>query len=312
MKIGFVFPGQGAQYIGMGKDLYDTYEEIHALYDKASIITGKDIAKLTFNSSEEELSQTKNTQICILTMSLGILEILKSNDIQAELCAGLSLGEYTALIYSQAINLEDGLKIVEKRGTFMQEELPYGDWSMAAILGLEDDRVNDLCSNITSGFVVPANYNCPGQVVVSGEKNAVLDVIELAKNYGAKRAMELKTSGPFHTEKLQKASESLKHALKTMHINPQNATRVIKNIDGLPYKASDDIYTILANHVTHPVQFSKSIQTMLDLGVDTFVEIGPGKVLSGFIKKINKDVQIFNISDVTTLTQVMQTLKKED
>ena len=312
MKIGFVFPGQGAQYIGMGKDLYDTYEEIRALYDKASIITGKDIAKLTFNSSEEELSQTKNTQICILTMSLGILEILKSNDIQAELCAGLSLGEYTALIYSQAINLEDGLKIVEKRGTFMQEDLPCGNWSMAAILGLDDDKVNDLCSNITSGFVVPANYNCPGQVVISGEKNAILDVIELAKNSGAKRAMELKTSGPFHTEKLQKASKSLKEALQTISINSQKATKVIKNIDGLPYKASDDIHTVLANHVTHPVQFGKTIQSMLNSGIDTFIEIGPGKVLSGFIKKINKDVKIFNISDFETLTQVMQKIKKGD
>ena len=189
MKIGFLFPGQGAQSIGMGKDLYDEYEEYRNIYNKVKEITGVDVADITYNSSEEVLNQTKNTQLSILTMSLAILEILKKENIEAEAAMGLSLGEYGALIYSNAISFEDGVKIIKKRGELMQNLCPQGDWSMAAILGLDEENVNKACENVKNGFVSPANFNSPGQIVISGEKNAVNEAIENAKELGSKRAI---------------------------------------------------------------------------------------------------------------------------
>lgn len=309
MKLGFIFPGQGAQTVGMGKDLYDKYSEIQDVYNKASEILGLDIANITFNSNEEDLSQTKNTQIAILIMSLGILEILKKHNIKADFSAGLSLGEYSALAYAEVLSFEDVVKIVRKRGELMQELAPSGDWSMAAILGLTDNIVEDICKKITSGFVVPANYNCPGQIVISGDKSGVLEAIEKAKESGAKRAIELKTSGPFHTEKLKDASDALRlelNAIKTE--NP--ICKVVKNLDAKEYVNNDDIKDILANHVINPVRFSESIQKMISQGVDTFVEIGPGKILTGFVKKIDKEIKCININDIDSLENAILELSK--
>lgn len=310
MKIGFLFPGQGAQCIGMGKDLYDKYPEYRIIYEKVNKITGQKIDELTFNTTEEKLSQTKNTQIAILTMSLAILEILKKENIVAEASMGLSLGEYTALIYSGALSFEDGIKIVQKRGELMQKLCPKGDWSMAAILGLGEEKINEICNNITTGFVSPANYNCPGQIVISGEKSAVLEVIEKSKQEGAKKAVELKTSGPFHTCKLTDAFEALKKELALIEFGDFK-TKVIKNIDGKLYGPQDDIKQILANHIINPVRFVDGLQTMIDMGIDTFIEIGPGKTLSGFVKRTSKEVKIFNINDVESLEKVIGGLKNE-
>ncbi len=284
MRIGFLFPGQGAQTVGMGKDLYEKYDEVKEIYKKASEILGVDVAKLTFESSEEELSQTKNTQISILIMSLGILEVLKKNGIKAEMSAGLSLGEYSALMYAEAINFEDGIKIVKKRGELMQECTPNGNWSMAAILGLEDKKVEEICDSVKSGFVVPANYNCPGQIAISGDVEGVKEAIEKAKETGAKKAVELKTSGPFHTEKLEEASKRLFEELKKINIDFPKID-VVKNIDGMAYKNSDNIKEILAKHVINPVRFAKSAEYMIECGIDIFVEIGPRKNFNRICKK---------------------------
>lgn len=309
MKLGFVFPGQGSQYVGMGKDYYEKYECVRDVYNKASKILDFDIAKLSFEGDEDELNQTKNTQIAILVMSLAIAELLKQNNITSNISAGLSLGEYSALIYSNIINFEDGIKIVQKRGTYMQEYLPKGNWSMAAILGLDDKTIEDVCKQVTNGFVVPANYNCQGQVAISGEKEAVLQAMDLLKEAGAKRAIELKTSGPFHTSKLQEASDKLYEALQEIQINQITDKKVIKNIDATEYTNDDDIKRILANHVINPVKFKKSIENMIDQGVDTIIEIGPGKVLSGFVKKTNKDIQVFNTNNIEAFEQVLSELK---
>ena len=284
MRIGFLFPGQGAQTVGMGKDLYEKYDEVKEIYKKASEILGVDVAKLTFESSEEELSQTKNTQISILIMSLGILEVLKKNGIKAEMSAGLSLGEYSALMYAEAINFEDGIKIVKKRGELMQECTPNGNWSMAAIHGLEDKKVEEICDSVKSGFVVPANYNCPGQIAISGDVEGVKEAIEKAKETGAKKAVELKTSGPFHTEKLEEASKRLFEELKKINIDFPKID-VVKNIDGMAYKNSDNIKEILAKHVINPVRFAKSAEYMIECGIDIFVEIGPRKNFNRICKK---------------------------
>ena len=308
MSIAFLFPGQGAQAPGMGKDLYDKYDEIKKLYEDVKNITGIDVAKLTFESSEEELSQTKNTQIAILVMSLGILKILEKNGIKADTAAGLSLGEYTALIYGKAFSFEDGIKAVKKRGELMQEYVPEGKWLMAAILGLDDDKVEEVCKSVTSGFVTPANYNCVGQIVVSGDEKGIAELEEKAKEAGARKVAILKTSGPFHTEKLEQASKLLREELEKIEVKVPEI-EVVKNIDAKPYTSNDNIKEILANHVTHPVRFSKSIEYMLQNGVDTFVEIGPGKTLTGFVKRISRDVKLININNVESLETAIAELK---
>ncbi len=304
MKLGFVFPGQGAQFVGMGKDLYDEYEEIRSVYKEASEILGIDIAKLSFESTEEELMETKNTQICILVMSLAIAKLLETKNIKADISAGLSLGEYSALAYSDMISFKDAVKIVRARGTLMQELVPEGNWAMAAVIGLEDEKVDELCKSIKSGFVVPANYNCPGQVAVSGEKAGIDEVIKVGKDFGAKRVIELKTSGPFHTCKLEEASRRLRDELEKIDIRVTDK-KVFKNIDAKEYVDGDDIRDILSKHVMSPVRFGRSIENMIDEGVDTFVEIGPGKVLSGFIKKVSKDVGGYNIQDLDSLNKFL-------
>ena len=310
MKIGFLFPGQGAQYVGMGKDLYENYTEAREVYDKVNQITGIDIAEISFNGPEDLLNETKYTQLAILTMSLAILEILKTKNIKAEISAGLSLGEYSALIYSGALSFEEGIKLVQKRGEYMQNLVPEGQWRMAAILGMSDEQVEEICNNVKDGFVVPANYNCEGQIAISGEKEAVEIAAKLAKEAGARRVLELKTSGPFHTIKLKKASEELRKELDKININ-KFESKVVKNIDGEIYTNQDDVKDILAKHIISPVRFSKTVQTMLNEQVDTFIEIGPGKTLSGFVKraKTDKPITILNINDIQTLESAINYLQ---
>lgn len=315
MKIGFLFPGQGSQSIGMGKDLYEKYEEYRRTYKKIDDILGKKIEEITFNGSEEELNRTDNTQIAILSMSLAIMSLLSKEGIKAYASAGLSLGEYAALIVSGAISLEEGVKIVKSRGELMHNLCPKGNWSMAAILGLDEETVNRVCQEV-EGFVIPANFNCPGQIVISGEKEAIEKAVLIAKTKGAKRAVELKTSGPFHTEKLKEASNELRKEIEKVNIDINKADmKVIKNIDGKPYKKEEDIKDILAKHIINPVRFEETIKTMLDMGIDTFVEIGPGKALSGFVKTANKvynkDVKIININNEETLQNAIKELGKE-
>ncbi len=285
MKIAFLFPGQGSQYVGMGKDVYESYEEAKKIYDRVEEILNIDIKKISFEGPEEILNQTKNTQIAILTNSLAILEILKANNINAEILSGLSLGEYTALIYAGIISFEEGIKIVRKRGELMQENVPEGNWKMAAIVGLEDKKVDDICKMVKTGFVVPANYNCPGQVVISGEENAVKEAMEIAKSEGARKTIELQTSGPFHTPKLEKAATKLKIELDKININDDFTKQVIRNFDAEYYKKGDNIKEILSKHVMSPVKFKDSIEKMLENGVDTFVEIGPRKSTIRLCKK---------------------------
>lgn len=313
MKIGFLFPGQGSQNVGMGKDIYEEYEDAKRVYDKVKELTGIDVAKLSFEGPEETLNETKYTQIAILTMSLSILEILKNEGIKVELSAGLSLGEYSALIYSGALSFEEGIKIVQKRGEYMQNYLPQGEWQMAAILGMKDEEVEEVCKKVTSGFVVPANYNCAGQIAISGEKEAVSEAEKIAKEMGAKKVMALKTAGPFHTEKLTKSSELLRKELENITIHKFNS-KVIKNLDGMAYAENDDVKDILAKHIINPVRFSKTLETMLEEGIDTFVEIGPGKSLSGFVKRTKgeKEIKILNINDVQTLKNTINFIKEEE
>ena len=315
MKIAYIFPGQGTQIVGMGKDLYEKYDEVKNVYKRVDEALGESVENITYNISQEELNETQNTQIAIYTMSMAILEILNKKGIKPDALAGLSLGEYSALTCGNAISLEEGAKIVRKRGKFMQELAPKGNWAMSAIIGLEDEQVEEVCSKVEDGFVRAVNYNCPGQVVVSGEKDAVLKAMEIAKEMGARKAIELKTSGPFHTEKLEEASNALRKELEKVEFNKIEIL-VIKNINGEPYDDKDNMVDILAKHVMSPVKFRKSIETMLSLGIDTFVEIGPGKTLSGFVKKVCKEKNIeantFNIENVKTLEKYIEYIENNN
>ena len=313
MKIGFLFPGQGAQTVGMGKDLYENYKEVRDIYEIIKESTEVDVKSLTFDSTEEELNQTKNTQICLLTMSLAILKLLEKEGIKADVSLGLSLGEYSALIYSKVLDIKIGAYLVKKRGEYMQNLLPEGEWSMAAIMGLDETEVENVCKKVTKGFVVPVNYNTPKQIVISGEKEAVEEAEIIAKEVGAKKVRVLKTSGPFHTEKLIEASNALRKEMENIEFG-KFETEVIKNLDGDMYKQNDDIKDILAKHIISPVRFSKGLKKMIDMGVDTFIEVGPGKTLSGFVKRIetDKEIKIFNINDVETLNNTVSQIKNNN
>ncbi len=312
MKIGFLFPGQGTQKIGMGKDIYEKYEEARKIYNLEKELTGVDIAKISFEGEEAVLNETKYTQSAILTMSLAILEVLKAHNIKAEMSAGLSLGEYAALVSGGALSTEDAIRLVKKRGEYMQTLVPEGNWKMAAIFGLSEAQVLAVCSQVKDKFVVPANFNTKEQIVISGEEEGILEAEKIAKEMGAKKVRILNTAGPFHTEKLQKSSEALRDELEKVEFKSFNST-VIKNLDGEPYSANDDIKEVLANHIVNSVRFSKTLETMLNNGIDTFVEIGPGKTLSGFVKKEKEDreVNILNICDVKTLEEAINFLNEK-
>ena len=306
MKIGFLFSGQGAQTIGMGQDLYEKYEEVRDIYDKVEKITNIDVKTISFEGPEEVLSKTQNTQVAILTECLAIVEVLKKHNINANMSAGLSLGEYTALIEDEILDFESGVKLVQKRGEIMQNLTPKGNWKMAAILGLNEEQVEKACEEVNSGFVVPANYNTIGQIVISGEEDAVIKAGDIAKEMGAKKISVLKTEGPFHTKKLTECSIALKKELEKTKINMKQS-KVVKNINGETYKTVDNLVEVLSEHIINPVKFSKGLQTMYDNGIDCFIEIGPGKTLSGFVKrmKFENPIKIMNINNCETLEQVI-------
>lgn len=312
MKIAFMFPGQGAQTVGMGKDLYDKYEEIREVYKKASEISEKDIAELTFNSTMEELSKTENTQLAIATMSLGILKVLENKGVKPDVTVGLSLGEYPALISGGYLSFEDGITLLKHRGYLMGNKVEPGNYSMAAIIGLDSKIIEEVCAEIAAKgmFISPANYNYSDQTVISGDEEAINLAIEALKEKGAKRALKLATGGPFHTTKLNDAKELYTEKLKEVKFNTEAPkAKVIKNLDGTFYNENDDMVDVLSRHIVSSVRFDKAIKTMQDYGIETYVEIGPGKTLTGFVRKENKEANVVNINSVETLEAFLDSLK---
>lgn len=297
MRTAFLFPGQGAQTIGMGKEIYEKYEEARNIYKMASEISGMDIEKICFEG--EGLNDTENTQIAIATTSLAILEVLKNKGIKADISVGLSLGEYSALIYGGYLSFEDGIKLLKKRGYYMGHCIPKEDYSMAAVIGLESNIIEQVCDEINRNgkFVVPANYNYSNQTAISGNTDAIEEAMEVLKEKGAKKVIKLNTSGPFHTEKLNEAKKNYEKELEKVDFKI-GTIPVIKNMDGSLYQEGDNIREILAKHIVSPVRFDKAIQLMFKEGIDNFIEVGPGKVLTGFVKKENKDVQVCNACEL--------------
>ena len=304
-KIAFLFAGQGAQAPGMGKELADNFECAAKTFDEASEAVGFDIKDMIFNGDKETLMITENTQPTIVTMSVAALRVLEEKGVKADVVAGLSLGEYTAHVASGSIDFKDAVRLVKKRGKFMQEEVPVGKGAMAAIIALSADDVRECCKEASEiGVCTGANFNCPGQIVVSGEVAAVEKCCELAKAKGAKRAMMLPVSAPFHCALLKGAGEKLAKELENVEVKDMQIA-VITNVTADYVPSKDDIKDILVKQVSNSVLWEDTIRKMLADGVDTFIEIGPGKTLSGFVKKISRDVKIFNVEDMASLEKTL-------
>lgn len=303
-KVVFMFPGQGAQYIGMGKDFYDACEESKAVYELASKVTGLDIAKLCFEENEE-INITEYTQIAMLTTEAAIYAALKKAGKEPAACAGLSLGEYGALIASGVMNMEDAFRVIRARGIFMQEAVPTGG-AMAAVLGLDAKAIEEVCSN-TEGIVSIANYNCPGQIVITGKTAAVEKAAESLKAAGAKRAVLLNVSGPFHSKMLESAGEELAKEMEKRNFEPL-AIPYVTNVTAKYVTDIKETKALLAKQISSPVRWEESVRTMIEDGVDTFVEIGPGKTLAGFMRRIDKGVKVYNIETWEGMEKVIAEL----
>lgn len=309
-KIACIFPGQGAQYPGMGKEIADNYIEAMRIFDLASERLGIDMRKLCFEGNEEELKKTENTQPSILTASIAMLEVLRLRGIEPHMTAGLSLGEYSALVASKAISFVDAVALVKKRGKYMQEAVPAGEGTMAAIMGMEREAVSE-CLKMASGYgvVEAANYNCPGQIVIAGHTKAVEHACTIMKEKGAKRAIMLPVSAPFHSSLLKPAGDKLAKDLEDMDIR-DNEMPVVSNVNAQVIMDRYQIKKCLIEQVSNSVLWEDSIRHMADLGVDTFIEVGPGKTLSAFVKKIDKSLYVYNVEDIESLENTIASIRE--
>lgn len=310
MKIAFIFSGQGSQYIGMGKELYDNIPSCKKIYDKANEVLGFDLKELIFNGDKEELNITENTQPAILTTSIAILQAIKDKGINPDIVAGLSLGEYSALVASDSLDFETAVSLVKKRGRFMQEAVPQGIGSMVAVIGLNEDKIKKVLKVASEkGIVEIANYNTNNQIVIGGESKAVEFASELLKECGARIVIPLKVSGPFHTSLLNEASIKLKNEFKNINFNDPKI-KTITNVTADFIKNGNEIKDLLINQVKSSVRWSETIEKMLDEGIDTFIEIGPLKTLSSFVREISKEkkanVKIFNVEDLKSLNKTLE------
>lgn len=309
-KIAFLFPGQGAQYINMGKSLYENINECKEIFDKGEEILEMPIKDIIFDGSEETLKSTKYNQPAILLTSLACQKALELEGIEADYVAGLSLGEYSGLVYSGVVSFEDGVKLVKSRATIMDEGIEEGVGSMAAVMKLNKEKVNTLLEEASKfGVVEAANYNCPGQVVITGEVDAIRESVSIAKDLGG-LCIPLKVSGPFHSSLYEEASFKYYESIKDVEINEPKKV-IYSNVLGKPYSKQDDIRDLLRKQIMSPVLFEDSINHMLDQGIDTFIELGPGKTLSGFVKKIDKKANVYNIEDLDTLKSTVEKIKSE-
>lgn len=301
--IAFLFPGQGSQHAGMGKDLADNFAVARQVFEEANDALGFDLASLCYNGPEEDLKLTTNTQPAILTTSVAALRVLSTETgLVASFAAGHSLGEYSALVCAGALAFADAVRVVRQRGRFMQEAVPVGTGSMAAILGLGLDDLDVVCRDAAQGQVVsPANYNSDGQVVIAGHTEAVDRAIELAKGKGAKRAMLLPVSAPFHCSLMLPAGDRLATVLQAIEIGEMTLP-VVSNVEAAPNQDASRVRELLVKQVSAPVRWQETIATMVALGVDRYIEIGPGKVLSGLVKRIAKDNTIENVQNVADIS----------
>lgn len=314
-KVAFIFPGQGAQYAGMGKDFYDNFKESKLVFEEADDSLNMNLSNLCFEGPAEELIKTENTQPAILAVSIAMMKALEKEGIDCEYTAGLSLGEYTALVKSGGISFKDALNLVKVRGKLMQETVPQGIGGMAAILGLNRDKVIEAVNEVKDKAVVEiANYNSPGQIVITGEKEGVELACEKALKIGAKKAVLLPVSAPFHCSLLEPAGKKLQEEIEKVSIFDLKK-ELISNVDAKPVVKRDEIKEKLVRQVSSSVLWQDSIEFLIDEGVDTFIEIGPGKSLTGFVKRIrksvNKEVNAYYVNNVETFESTISSLRQE-
>ena len=306
-KIAFVFPGQGAQTVGMGKDIYEHDVDARAILEQANEALGFSITELMFNGPDTELKQTANTQPALLTVSVAFLKLIEKSGLKADYVAGHSLGEYSALVAAGVLSFEDAVRTVRARGQFMEQAVPGGQGAMAAVLGAEREALKQLCAQITSEgkLVELANMNCPGQIVVSGSVDGVNEVVARGKEIGAKRVIPLEVSGPFHSSLMEKAAIALREELDKLTMQDASIP-VIANVTAEPVSAAAQITSLLEQQVCAPVLWEDSVKKLIELGVDTFVEIGSGSVLTGLIKKIDRNVTTVTINSLESLQAFTQ------
>ena len=300
--IAFLFPGQGSQHAGMGKDLAENFPVARQVFEEANDALGVDLASLCFNGPEEDLKLTANTQPAILTTSIAALRVLETEiGIAPNCAAGHSLGEYSALVCAGALNFADAVRIVRQRGTFMQEAVPLGTGAMAAILGLDKETLERVCQDAAQGQVVsPANFNSAGQVVIAGNTEAVDRAMNLAKEHGAKRALPLPVSAPFHCSLMIPAGERLADVLADIKVGDMTVP-VITNVEATPNQDASRVCQLLVDQVSAPVLWEDTIACMINLDVERYIEIGPGKVLAGLVKRMAKDSTIQNVQNVSDI-----------
>lgn len=313
-KTAFLFPGQGSQYVGMGADLYETEPSAKAVFDAADEAIGFSLSTLCFNGPEENLRLTANTQPAILTASIAVLRVLNEKcGIRPDFTAGHSLGEYSALVAADALAFEDAVQIVRARGQYMEEAVPAGQGAMAAIMGMERDTLDAVCQQVTAdGHPVQlANLNSPGQIVISGSAEGVARASEAAKAAGAKRAIPLNVSGPFHSMLMKPAADKLETKLSDYTVNDAYVP-VVANVGARPVRESDEIRSALIQQVAAPVLWEDTVRYLIEQGVDRFIEIGPGTVLTGLVKKVDRSVQTLSIQDAATLEKALAVLAAEE
>jgi [acyl-carrier-protein] S-malonyltransferase len=308
MKIAYIFPGQGSQYVGMAKDFIENFNESKEVFDLASGLLGYDLAQLCMHGPAEKLNMTENTQPAILATSIAILRPLERRGLAAGAAAGHSLGEYTAITAAGGLELKDAIALVQKRGRYMQEAVPEGVGLMAAILGMDRAAVEKTCLDASkNGIVAPANYNSPGQIVIAGEKNAVETAMELAKSAGAKRVVPLAVSVPSHCSLMKQAGDRLAKELDKITINDLRIP-IVNNADAKLIRTAAELKPSLLRQISSSLYWEDSINRLTAEGYDTFIEIGPGKVLSGLVKRIAKDAKVLNVEDQKSMGETLGVL----
>lgn len=310
-KLAFVFPGQGAQAVGMGKDLFDQYDVVKRLFSEADEALGYSIKDMCFEGPADDLKLTANTQPAILTVSVIVNEILKEHGVQPDVAGGHSLGEYSALVAAGVLSFQDAVALVHKRGQYMQEAVPVGEGGMAAIIGLDDEAIAAACEKATkeAGEVQPVNFNCPGQTVIAGTTHGVEKAVEELKAAGAKKAVVLPVSAPFHSTLMKPAAEKLAAELAKVAIHDA-AFPVVSNFTGELETKAEEIKANLVAQADHPVRWIACVKTMQAFGADTFVEAGPGKTLCGFNRRIDRSIKSLNVENLESLQKTLDYLKE--
>ena len=309
-KLAFLFPGQGAQVVGMGKDFFDAYDLAKKRFAEADEALGYSISKLCFEGPADQLQLTEHTQPAILTVSVIAAELLREEGIAPEIAAGHSLGEYSALVLAGVLSFQDAVALVHKRGAYMQEAVPVGEGAMAAVIGLDDDTIVAVCAEASAaGAVQAVNFNCPGQTVIAGTVKGVEQAVELLQEKGAKKAVILPVSAPFHSTLMEPAAKKLAAELDKVQLHDA-AFPVGSNYTGGLQQTAAEIKANLVAQADHPVRWIACVNTMRTFGADTYVECGPGKTLAGFNKRIDKALTSLNVENVASLQKTLDTLKK--